>query len=76
MKVEEFVETLRKYRWQEPPVPFIIEFTTGKQIFIDNPEAVGFMEGQGYFFSPSYEFVEFSHQDVQRIRPVIEEAVS
>jgi hypothetical protein len=76
MTVEEFVTTLRKYRWQEPPEPFIIELTTGKQILIDDPQAVGFIEGKGSFFSPKYEIIEFSHDEVRAIRPVIQEPAS
>jgi hypothetical protein len=69
MKVDEFVETLRKYRWQEPTEPFVIEFRNGKRLLIDDPAALAFVEGNAGFLTSTYELIQFSSADVRAIGP-------
>lgn len=75
MTKEEFENTLRQFWWAEPPQPFVVELTDGTRIEVENPKAVAFSEGAAVFFSPSAEFVPFSHENVLRIHAA-REAVS
>jgi hypothetical protein len=62
-----FEQSLREFRWREPPQPFVVEVMDGTRIEVDDPKAVAFSEGAAVFLSPSYELVEFSCDNVLRI---------
>ncbi len=75
MSKDLFIQTLRDFRWREPPQPFVIELMDGARIEVDDPMAMGFVEGEGFFLSPSYNIIKFSCDNVLRIQAA-REAVS
>jgi hypothetical protein len=73
MSIEQFDQTLRTFKYHEPFVPFVIETTDGRSIFVDDPKALGW-KGAGGFVSADYDLVSFSADGVRDVRFVTPEA--
>jgi hypothetical protein len=75
MKPEQFENTLRQFLRREPFEPFVVELLDGRIIEVTRPGVV--MGGGGAsFFTPDYNLVEFSCEQVRAIRQAVSGAAS
>ena len=76
MSQDVFLQTLRTFLRREPFQPFIVEFTDGKQLLIDDPHAVTIGTCVAGFLTPEYDLISFSCEQVRDIRMATQEAAS
>jgi hypothetical protein len=67
MKRETFEDTLRGFLRRDPFQPFIIQLESGEDILIEEP-TVAFSDGFAGYFSPAYDIIEFTCEQVREMR--------
>ncbi len=75
MTTEHFEETLRQFIRQEPFQPFVVELINGRVIEVNYPQLV-FAGGAASFFTPAYDFVEFTCEETREIHQKVPGAAS
>ena len=70
MNAETFEHTLRQFLSHQPFEPFVVELLDGRQIEVDQPKVV-FAGGAASFFTPNYDLIEFSCEEISTIRPLV-----
>jgi hypothetical protein len=75
MSAEEFEQTLLRYKYREPFEPFVVELRDGRTIPIDEPSIL-FDEKGATYITPDFDFVGFSRENVQAIRPPVQGVAS
>ncbi len=76
MSTEEFEDTVRRYMYHEPPVPFVFELNDGQEIVAVDPTLVLFNEGAACYIGFELELLSFSYDDVKTIRPLLQGVAS
>jgi hypothetical protein len=75
MNRDQFENTLRQFVRREPFQPFVVELLDGRIIQIASPRVV--MGGGGAsFFTPDYDLIEFTCEEVRAIRHTVSGAAS
>jgi hypothetical protein len=69
MTQTQFEETVRRYLYHKPYIPFIIDLVDGRSFVIDG-QGLSFNNGFVCYFDPDYQFNEFTCAEVKAIRAV------
>jgi hypothetical protein len=76
MTETEFDEQLRVLVRRQPFLPFEIELSDGKRLWIDQPQALGFNAGGGSFIDANQDIHFFNYTTVRRIGEAPKEATA
>jgi hypothetical protein len=75
MTVEEFEQTLLRYKYHQPFQPFLVELVDGRVIPVLRPKMV-LSAGTASFLTDDFELVEFASDEVREIRLAFNGATS
>jgi hypothetical protein len=75
MQREPFENTLRQFLRREPFQPFVVELLDGRTIEVARPKVV-IGGGGASFFTPDYDLIEFTCEEVRAIRHAVSGAAS
>ena len=67
MDRETFERTLRTFRWRTPFLPFLMDLVNGTRLVVDEPEAIGFGEGNVGYIGPDGSLSIFNQDEVSQI---------
>jgi hypothetical protein len=67
MTAEAFEDALRRFKNHQPFIPFVVELDDGREILVERPKLV-FNAGAATYIAPSFDFIDFTCEDVRAIR--------